>query len=111
MSITTKTGALPVKLKFQAEEDPADKLPKRYRMHNDSFHVQLEVVHDRKVVYEPVSGSGLYGEVFEIKNKSKKDKSLAPANFFKKGVRAIKLDSDILKKNETTKMYIISIRG
>ena len=53
MSITTKTGALPVKLKFQAEEDPRDKLPKKYRMHNDTFHTQPEVVHDRKVVYEP----------------------------------------------------------
>ena len=53
MSITTKTGALPVKLKYQVEEDPGDKLPKRYRMHNDTFHTQPEVVHDRKVVYEP----------------------------------------------------------
>lgn len=61
--------------------------------------------------YQPKTGKGLYGEIFEIKNKSKNLKILKPQDFFKEGVRAIKIDSYLLGKGESTRMYVISIRG
>ncbi|MDC0857587.1 type-F conjugative transfer system secretin TraK [Rickettsiales bacterium] len=63
------------------------------------------------ISYENDAKAGLYGEVFEIKNTAKKPVMLQPHEFYQEGVRAVKLDSHILGKDQTTKMYIISIRG
>lgn len=61
--------------------------------------------------YNPPANTGFYGEIFEITNKSKELKILKPQDFYQEGIRAVKLDSHLLQKGESTKMYIISIKG
>lgn len=65
----------------------------------------------RLVAYESKGKTGLYGEVFEVKNTSKEIKTLKPNEFYQEGVRAVKIDSHMLGKGQTTRMYIISIKG
>lgn len=55
--------------------------------------------------------AGFVGEIFEVRNKSKEVKIIRPQDFYKDGARAIKLNSHILEKDQTTEMYIISING
>lgn len=64
----------------------------------------------RIISYEP-SAPGLYGQVFEIRNKSDQALTLDPADFYKKGIKAIKIDSHLLAEDEVTRMYVISVKG
>jgi len=61
--------------------------------------------------YTAADKAGFVGEIFEIKNRSKEVKIISPQDFYKDGARAIKLNSHILEKGQTTEMYIISING
>ena len=80
-------------------------LAKKKRVKKDGLKIT------KIITYEPKGKSGLHGEILEVKNKSKEVKIISPQDFFKNGVRAIKLDSHILEVGQTTKLYIISING
>ena len=53
MSITTKTGGLSRRVKYQAEEDPHAVLPKRFSASDPNYHRRLETFWDRSVLISP----------------------------------------------------------
>jgi type-F conjugative transfer system secretin TraK len=83
-----------------------------YRVVRKKEKFKKEKLRIKKLIsYESETKSGLYGEVFEVKNTSHDSITIQPHEFYQEGVRAVKLDSHMLGKDQTTKMYVISIRG
>jgi len=62
----------------------------------------------KKVLKKRYKSPTVIGEVYELK--ANEDVVLAENEFYRKGILAISIDSHKLKKNETTRLYIIKKR-
>ncbi len=86
--------------------------PKDYKVIEDKDSTSIgDVKITLKSSYVPIKPNSFKGDIYEIKNKSKRTQFLNPQDFYRDGIRAIKFDSYILGPKEITRMYVISIAG
>ena len=80
-----------------------------YKISYKKKYIKKKNIKAKRVAsYIPTDPKNFKGEIYQIKNRSKEPLMLDAKDFYKNGVRAVKLDKYYLNKGEKTMMYIIS---